>query len=204
MAVLAGIYGDVKPEYEGCVLGTREVNGYNDSDWYADCWDWQKGEIVGVNYDTTRAGGGGWAKVDATPEAACAAYRWCYNVAHSRFDSTENPGQAKIVRKGDRVKVVRGRKIPKGSEGTVFWVGTRYNVYSQKTEDRVGIEINSVRQFLPLEYVEVIGWEKRLVTGKARKLFIRNKALCMMPNPWLWEKLFRSGSYWKNTKAAAC
>jgi len=207
MAVLAGIYGDVKPEYEGCVLGTREVNGYDDSDWYADCWDWQKGEIVSINYDTTRAAGGGWAEVDATPEAACAAYRWCYDNCRSAFDKHVNPEQAKKVRKGDSVKVVRGRKIPKGSKGVAFWVGTRYNIYSQKNEDRVGLEINGEHVFLPLEYVEVLGWEKRLVTGKARKQAIRNKALAMMPNPWIWEKPLRSGDYWKDAKAeigAAC
>ena len=39
MAVVTNIYGDNTPEYVGCVMDTYERNGYNDSDWYAVCWD---------------------------------------------------------------------------------------------------------------------------------------------------------------------
>lgn len=40
MAVYAGIYGKENiAEYDGCVLRTYEKNGYEDSDWYAVCWD---------------------------------------------------------------------------------------------------------------------------------------------------------------------
>jgi len=62
MAVIAGIYGNTEPEYVGCVLSTYELNGYNDSDWYAVCWDREQQKLVEVEYDTTRAGGGGRAE----------------------------------------------------------------------------------------------------------------------------------------------
>lgn len=50
------------------------------------------------------------------------------------------------------------------------------------------MEINGERVFLPAEYVEAIGWEKRLVTGRARKQKIRSFALNSMPN-WTIDKL---------------
>lgn len=183
MAVYAGIYGKENvAEYAGCVLRTYEKNGYDDSDWYAVCWDQEKKSVVDIKYDTTRAGGGGSAVVDATDDVIRQAYRYYWSLGRSFFDTRSNPDEAKRIRVGDTVKVVRGRKIKKGSEGGVFWVGTRKNLYTYRNENRVGVEIDGERVFLPAEYVEVVGWEQRLVTGKARKRKIRNFALNSMPN----------------------
>ena len=63
----------------------------------------------------------------------------------------------------------------------MFWIGTRYNRFSRMTEDRVGVEIDGVRQFLPLEYVEPVNWQERLLHGKERKRQIRNFAINSMP-----------------------
>lgn len=192
MAVYAGIYGKENvAEYAGCVLRTYEKNGYDDSDWYAVCWDQGKKAVVDVKYDTTRAGGGGYAIVDATDDVIRLAYRYYWNLGRSFFDTRSNPDEAKKIRVGDTVKAVRGRKVKKGSEGTVFWVGTRKNIYAYRIEDRVGVEIDGERVFLPAEYVEVIGWEQRLVTGKTRKQKIRNFALNSMPM-WAIDKLTNS------------
>ena len=68
MAVETCLYGKTDVQYEGCVLSTYERNGYHDSDFYAVCWDEEKQAVVDVEYDTTRAGGGGYANIDATPE----------------------------------------------------------------------------------------------------------------------------------------
>lgn len=68
MAVQTWIYGKPEVQHEGCVLNTYERNGYDDSDWYAECWDCDRHEIVRVHYDTTRAGGGGRAEIDATDD----------------------------------------------------------------------------------------------------------------------------------------
>lgn len=182
MAVYTGIYGkeDVA-QYEGCVLRTYERNGYEDSDWFAVCWDYEKKAVVEILYDTTRAGGGGFATVDATEDVVREAYRYYRNIGRSLFDSRVNPENAKKIRRGDMVSVIRGRKVKKGSEGKVFWIGTRQNMYSGQLEDRVGVEIDGERVFLPSDYVEVIGWNTRLVTGKERKQQIRNFALNSMP-----------------------
>lgn len=182
MAVQTWIYGKPDVQYEGCVLDTYEHNGYHDSDFYAVCWDQKKKTIVDIEYDTTRCGGGGWAKVDATDEIIREAYRWYKTIGRGIFDKEENPRQAKVIRKGDTVKVIRGRKIPKNTVGTIFWLGKTYNGYSHREEERVGIELaEGNRVFLPLEYVELVGWEGRLLHGKERKKKIRNFAIRSMP-----------------------
>lgn len=181
MAVLRGIYGETEPEYVGCVLDTYEHNGYNESDWYAICWDEEKQELVHIEYDTTRAGGGGYARIDATEDVILKVYRHYKEIARKEFDSVWNPAQAKKVRKEDTVRVNRGRKVKKGTTGKVFWIGKSFNCYSGRTEERVGIEVDDERIFVPLEYVEVIGWESRLITGKERKRRIRHAAIGFLP-----------------------
>ena len=43
MAIYTNVYGDGHtPDYEGCVLDWYEHNGYDDSDWYAICWNEEK------------------------------------------------------------------------------------------------------------------------------------------------------------------
>lgn len=121
-------------------------------------------------------------KIDATDDVLRKVYRFYANVGRSIFDSKTNPAQAKEVRVGDTIKVVRGRKIPKGSVGDVFWVGKSYNQWSRMNEERVGVEISGERRFLPAEYVEVIGWEQRLITGRERRKRIRNFAINSMPS----------------------
>ncbi len=37
-----------------------------------------------------------------------------------------NAVRAGDIRKGDRVRVVKGRKVPKGTEGTAFWIGSNH------------------------------------------------------------------------------
>lgn len=181
MAVTARIYGQTTPEFVGCVLNTYERNGYDDSDFYAVCWDEETQSVIDIEYDTTRAGGGGYAEIDATEDVLRKAYRYYKNCGRTLYDTKTNPNQAKAVKVGDTVKVVRGRKIPKGSAGQVFWVGVRKNFYTYRDEERVGIEINGERVFLPAEYVEVIDWQSRLVRGKDRKKAIRNYAINSMP-----------------------
>lgn len=210
MAVIAGIYGKTEPEYVGCVLSTYERNGYNDSDWYAICWDRERQKVVEVEYDTTRAGGGGRAEIDATNDVLREVYRWYKRLGREHFDVCTNPTEAKKVRKGDTVRVIRGRKIQKGTEGVVFWIGTRYNQYSHCNEERVGIEADGKRMFLNTEYVEVIGWESRLATGKKRKQAIRNFAVNSMPrhfrylfsqHEWDWARFVGEVPGWKQLAA---
>ena len=78
--------------------------------------------------------------------------------------------------------VVRGRKVPKGAVGTVFWMGDCYNQFSYRTEKRVGIDVDGERVFLPADYVVRENWEMHLLTGRERKQKIRNYALNSLPS----------------------
>lgn len=179
MAVIIDKFdGTVEVKYEGCVLSTWERNGSWDSDFYAECWDEEKGEVVDVEYATTRAGCGcSDAQVDYTVDTLRKAYRYYYNTWRDHFDKYVKIRIAKTINTGDTVRVVRGKKIPKGTVGKVFWIGSTYNQYARREEERVGIEVDGKRVFLAYNYVEVVDWESRVVSGKARRTAIRNAAI---------------------------
>ena len=194
MSVRTDIYGKGDQElYIGCVLDTYEHNGYHDSDFYAVCWDEEKGRVVEVEYDTTRCGGWGYANIDVTLETLLKVYRFYYRIGRDLFDRVTKLKKAQEVQKGDTVVVARGRKVPNGTVGKVFWIGTRYNIYSRRQEDRVGIEVGEEKMFLPLEYVEVIGWENRVCSGKERKRQLVNFAINLLPIQY--RAGFRNGKY---------
>jgi hypothetical protein len=58
------------------VLADREKNGRDDSDFYGLVW-FGDGKYGEVEYATTRFGGGGWCRVDATPEVLAEVEAWC-------------------------------------------------------------------------------------------------------------------------------
>src|SRR5689334_2353735 len=105
-------------EYVGAVLDTRELNGYDDSDFYAIVWDAAENAPKRVVYATTRA----WtydchAKVDATPEARAAYEQWLQLQAiEARWQELLIPAPGKFV------EITGGRKH-KGKRGLVYWRG---------------------------------------------------------------------------------
>ena len=167
--------------YTGCVLNIWERNGRDDSDFYATVWDEEKGKVIDVMYDTTRCGGFACAEIDATKETLRKAYRYFFNDARKFFDEVANEAQARRIAKGCSAVVVRGRKIKKGTVGEIFWVGSVYNYYTYRNEDRVGILVDGQKVFLPLDYVQKINWESEKMTGETRKEAIRKMARKAMP-----------------------
>ena len=142
--VAYGARGTYEVSYEGAVLATRERNFYDDSDFYAVVWDEATGRIAEVEYATTR----GWtyansATVDATPEVIEKAYAYARGLALADLKDRA-ASKARKVAKGKFVRVVKGRKVPKGTEGEVFWVGPgkAYSYYAAKygVPDRVGFK----------------------------------------------------------------
>jgi hypothetical protein len=102
------------PLFVGAVLDTYEVNGYDDSDWYAIVWDDEKKIVRSVEYDTTRAASMGRADVDATPESMDKARQYARDVvARGMIDDHA------IVGPGKTVKSLTTRGKAKGITGTV-------------------------------------------------------------------------------------
>ena len=112
-----GLY--METTFVGCVISTRERNGYDDSDFYATVWNEEKQAPESIEYATTR----GWtypnsAIVDATPEvlAKYRAYRIESGTKQAVQDDIElsaKPSAGKVCR------VFKGRKYPKGLVVTV-------------------------------------------------------------------------------------
>jgi len=100
---------------EGCVLDTWERNGYDDSDFYALIWNEEKQCVESVEYATTR----GWtyangATIDATPEVQAKAREHYVKTVTAAF-IRNSVDEAKEPQKGRTCKVVKGRKIAKGT-----------------------------------------------------------------------------------------
>lgn len=107
---------------------------------------------VNSDYGSTTA----YAEVDAEPELMVRYAAWIVEQAaenagfhHSReLDEARN--ELRHVKYGRNVKVVRGRKVPVGTTGRVFWTG------DSKYGTRVGIELASgERVFTATHNVEV-------------------------------------------------
>jgi hypothetical protein len=118
--------------HEGTTLTSRERNYYDDSDFYALYWDADAGTIGTTTYATTRGGGtdDNYVTVDPTPEVLDAVRAWqaqqnydALRAAELRDWTAAADAVVDPARKGQRVKIVKGRKVPIGTEGTVFWVG---------------------------------------------------------------------------------
>jgi hypothetical protein len=149
--------------YEGAVLGLRERNGYHDSDFYAMVWN---GEAIrSVEYATTRFGGGGTARVDATAETVEAARAYVAKLLASRYTEAERRrlDEPVSLSKGERVRFLKkvtftdkkrgGAKVTAnaGETGVVIWAGhfgTFYrNGYNRpdRSNLRVGVKLDDGR-----------------------------------------------------------
>ena len=109
--------------YVGHVLSTYERNGYDDSDFYAVVYDEATDSIKHVEYASTR----GYtydcgARVDTTEEVKAKAREVLRRASFARITSAA-AAAAKEPEKGKTVRVVKGRKVPVGTEGVVVWKG---------------------------------------------------------------------------------
>lgn len=128
-------FPDQEPRYVGAVLDDREENGYHDSDFYAVVWDAEEARLKRVGYNSTRHAGGGSCKVDATPEVYEKAKEWLFEWAKGVIRQKYEEDSTACV-KDRKVRVVKGRKVPKGTEGILFWKG-EYQHYT-----KVGIALS--------------------------------------------------------------
>jgi ribosomal protein L24 len=119
----------IKPDhlrdFTGCVLSTREYNGYHDSDFYATVWDEEAGCVREIEDGTTRAyAPSKYHRADASDEVRAKARAWYASSPDIRKGAKVRLERAfSAIRVGDTVEVVAGRKIAKGTVGEVVWVG---------------------------------------------------------------------------------
>lgn len=136
------------PAYEGATLGTTGRDERIMSDvwaWttYAVVWDAAEAKIKEVAIGNSEFGSYGEAVVDATADARSAALEYltakeleARTRAHDRrVDEIVYAASRPAV--GRDVVVARGRKVPKGTVGTIFWVGE--STYGYRRTLRVGL-----------------------------------------------------------------
>jgi hypothetical protein len=115
---------DYDRDFRGYVLGIDERNGYSDSDFFATVWDEEQGCVRTISDGTTRfAAPPKYAGADASSEVwAKAEAWWAANVGPKQALETIL-ARRKFIDVGSEVEVAKGRKIPKGTKGEVFWKG---------------------------------------------------------------------------------
>jgi hypothetical protein len=103
---------DNEPLYAGATLAVREENGYDDSDWYAVAWDADKGEVVRVDFHTTRWASTGHATVDATDDVKADAEAWLADWYEAQL-TADDKAQARRPEPGKFVRSVttRGKNV---------------------------------------------------------------------------------------------
>jgi len=141
--------------YEGAVLSTREINGYNDSDFYAMVWDEKEQEVKRIDYATTR----GWtydnnARVDATPEVIEKAQRRMVERFKEDF-------KRKFKRDSKKLQIGKEVTTPDG-EGKVFWIGKARRYRYDVATERVGVIKEGKKYFYDAYQVTVINPEQYL------------------------------------------
>lgn len=114
-------YGDTpqRTAYEGRVLALRETTDVD----YAIVWDDEEG-IKQVGYGSWSAPN--HAQIDATEETLVKVRAWLYERnydASLRALRNQNADDARQPWGTRQVRVVRGRKVPIGTEGTIIWFG---------------------------------------------------------------------------------
>jgi hypothetical protein len=172
-------------EHVGAVLNLSERNCYDDSDFMATVWNFDKGEPETFCYASTRGWSypcyGSW--VDATPEVITLYKAWQADQETKRLAAVA-AYEARTPAKGKRARVIAGRKLPVGTEAEIFWFGVarefgscprggykararddadygrslghRYGVGDPRSGMRVGLLVDGNRVFVNAENIEVI------------------------------------------------
>jgi hypothetical protein len=158
-------------EYTGVVLKKYEVDERVMSDmWeiisYVNIWTGEKVKKIplGLAYNSD------WVvTVDATHEVRAAAEVWeneRAEIKRRKLEAESILNLSEIIRRGDTVKVVKGRKIRTGTVAVVFWVG------DTQWGRSVGLEIDGKREFTSFGNVQRV-----LSEGETKQLEYAKKEL---------------------------
>ena len=138
-------YENKEAKFVGCVYELGEHNYYNDSDFYARYLDIENGTLESEEYDTTRFAGGGVADIDLSFDMLNEWWKKAKDVQAEAIRKSMLM-EAEKVSRGKVVVVNRGRKVPHGVTGEVFWIrDVNYDPYGREwgKETRIGIKDDS-------------------------------------------------------------
>lgn len=138
--------------HNGLCLYEYEHNYYDDSDFMMVVWNGKKNEPEHLEFASTR----GWSypsyssRPDATPDIQekFAAWKEVKRIEQLAANAAK---EAATPRKGKTIRVVRGRKVPIGTVGVVFWVGSNRFGEAVGFKDEAGNAL-----FTSLKNVEVV------------------------------------------------
>lgn len=164
---------------KGCVIGEREhfwMDGmlevfaiYYDAE--TDSIKEKQTEYSGADCRNLMLSG---HDIDLTVENARKAMRCLKRMALDAYKFHLKEMQRTFA-KGDTVKVIRGRKVPKGSILSVFWCGKKYNMYKRADEELIGAyNEKGEKVWVLAEYCEHL--EPYRETAKQRKEWIKHHA----------------------------
>lgn len=149
--------------HHGLCISEREYNGYDDSDFYMTIWDEETQAPYEYMFATTR----GWSydrmgsSPDATPEVMAAYEAWFKRQQSNELARRALQNRIATVRtvenphKGATIRVVRGRKVKKGTTGKVLGVSER-PAYMGGTETVALVDTGASFETVLVDYLEVI------------------------------------------------
>ena len=139
--ITSAIKCDYDRNFNGCVLGVTERNGYHDSDFYAIVWDDEQGCVRTIEDGTTRFyAPSKYSRADASYEVLEKARAWWSREIGPKMAAETLLARARAIEVGSTVEVVKGRKIAKGTVGKVTWKGEDRFASNRYTKAyRVGI-----------------------------------------------------------------
>ena len=167
---------DGKTTFAGAVIRVRErvwLDGMTEE--WADVWNGSHEESIQVAYYgcdyRNLMEGDITASPDLSPENARAILRSRKADARKVFSACVRLWK-KSVQAGDQAVVIRGRKIPKGTILSVFWVGERENRFTGEMEKLAGCYDSTGRKiWIKAEYLQPQTSRKN-PSAKERKAFM--------------------------------
>lgn len=174
------IYSDNEVSYIGCVLGERShmwLDGMEDV--YAVVWDDETGKVKTVKTGYYGIDGnnlmGMYHEVDVTPETTRKVLRALKAEAVKSYAESVK-AEKEAIKKGVEAVVIRGRKIPKGTKLSVFWVGERPTYRSRQYDFMNETELiagaydeNGNKVWIKAEYLKRTDRPKSPVASERKK-----------------------------------
>lgn len=146
-------------EFVGSVLGTREIPDSLFERDYVAAVVWTGEKVEEIRYACYHWGGSSGCsaavEVDATEEVKTLAAKYAERIRLMSYYAADDR-EAQQIFPNKRIRVIKGRKIPVGVEGIVFWIGPdRF-----KGGNRCGFKDDGgTTHWISTGNIEVVNWQ---------------------------------------------